>query len=123
MRKELTFMEAVEEYKKDIYADNGDKLIINGNILRIEEVNQIGIQIPIRPFDTRRKWYIEEPDETLSDKIQRKIADDNNFADYLEVDDIKEALERYITWSILNGCYSFDANNEAAKIFGKELLK
>ena len=65
MRKELTFMEAVDMGNNTYVADNKDQLIINGHDLRIVEHNQNICSIPIRVCDLKRKWYIDEPEKTL----------------------------------------------------------
>jgi hypothetical protein len=110
MRKELTFMEAVTNYRVSAF-----------RLDRFGTKHTLGAVYSDE--DIFGKYYIDEPEKTLSDKIIT-----SNTEDYkLTVTDVKEALKKFIGWCDMTLIRINNSNNlmhdKAKEIFGEELVK
>ena len=127
MRKELSFMEAVKEAKKGknpYFEAMGEKFYMTIGIYMVGVNKNERIVIDntrnISPDEVNFKWYVDEPDETLSEKVLVGCGA-NSFTKGYKEEDVKEAITKFISWLKENDMV-MDYKKKAKEIFGERLV-
>jgi hypothetical protein len=100
MRKELTFMEAVKAMNEGMICKMkgwDTRYRVFADMIEYEDLpHNWRIITPNATRILNEQWYIDEPDQTLSDKV----GDVTTFPHHevLMLEDIKEAIQHLITW-------------------------
>ena len=128
MRKELTFMEAVCKMEQGhvVQFQQEDYKIFSGSppqsiTKRKGKTNEF-ILTGINSYMVQMPWYLDEPDETLSDKV---ILPTNNQTWSYSEQNVKEAIKKYIKYfeTIDVPPYNLSRAKEVAEeIFGERLV-
>ncbi|MFW6016872.1 MAG: hypothetical protein ACOCRK_10580 [bacterium] len=129
----MDFLKAIKSYQKDKYVIHknypGTYLSLIGDVwMLIDEKNNI--EMPVIPeLMLSDEWEVNKSKRTLWDKRKVPIVSGKNSDfEYLE-NDVKESLNEFIEWLVLEESKGKMINfedrirNKSKEIFGEELLK